>query len=188
MAQRAPLPRLHPTERALSQPPHHPGQLSPPPHGSWPPRDRTARGGEGPRAQTREEGSGFLLLGSGPGLSFVAEESEQLGRSQKSPKEARMDRQTDTLREGKREGDRQEGGRRELTTARPADGEIGVSARILQRQICFRKLAQVVVGLASLTAAGQAWWDSGRSGCRSLGNFFFPEKRSLGFGGLRLVR
>lgn len=56
------------------------------------------------------EGSGFLLLGSGPGLSFVAEESEQLGRSQKSPKEARMDRQTHREKGREKETERKEEG------------------------------------------------------------------------------
>lgn len=52
----------------------------------------------------------------------------------------------------------------------------GVSARVLQREIYFKKLAQVVVGLANLQSAGQACQAADRSCCCSPEREFLPQE------------
>lgn len=52
----------------------------------------------------------------------------------------------------------------------------GVSARVLQREIYFKTLAPVVVGLANLKSAGQVCQATDRSCCCSLERGFLPQE------------
>lgn len=88
------------------------------------------------------------------------------------------------MEERQREGEKGVEGREGVRGERVVGGgradccldRTGVSARVLQREIYFKKVAQVVVGLANLKSAGQACQAADRSRCCIPEREFLPQE------------